>query len=130
MQEVAEKDILRDLQGELILNGAMGVDKYKGVAGKRVHHLRFITILVPSNAFLRRLRGDSQTLPYLGQLSLLNLEADEMMWMESEDMESCFNLFQMPLEWLGAFAFSKLVPRSVVGGSPNEMMHVGMRTVR
>ena len=127
--EVPESTILRDRHGELVLNGAMGVDKWKTVGGVKKRFLRFITILVPSNAFLRRLRGGSGDLPYLGQLSLVELGPEEDLWIDSEDMESCFNLFRMPPCWLGAFAFSKKVPRSVVGGPADEYMYVSIQTV-
>ena len=127
--EVDKADILRDAGGKLVLNGAMGVDKYKMVGGERKRFLRFISILVPSNSFLRRLRGGSGDLPYLGQLSLVELQPGEDMWIDSEDMESCFNLFRMPPAWRGLFAFSKQVPRSVVGGPASEMMYVAIQTV-
>ena len=129
LAEVPESAILRDRHGELVLNGAMGVDKWKLVDGVQQRHLRFISILVPSNAFLRRLRGGSNDLPYLGQLSLVELGPEEDIWIDSEDMESCFNLFRMPPCWLGAFAFSKKVPRSIVGGPAAEYMFVAIRTV-
>ncbi|CAK0803465.1 unnamed protein product [Prorocentrum cordatum] len=96
-EAVAEQDILRDARGELVLNGAMGVDKWKVVNGVRTRFLRFITILD--------------------------------IWIDSEDMESCFNLFRMPPCWLGVFTFAKQVPRSVVGGPATEFMYVGVRTV-
>ena len=94
--EVPEDAILRDGRGELVLNGAMGVDKWKSENGVLHRYLRFITILVPSNSFLRRLRGGSSDLPYLGQFSLVELGAGEDIWIDSEDMESCFNLVRMP----------------------------------
>ena len=83
---------------------------------------------MPANAYLRSFRGDAHALPYLGQLGLWLLE-DEIILTDSEDMESCFNLFAMPSCWLGLFAFEMEVPRSVIGGPPNRMMRVAMRTV-
>ena len=51
---------MRDMDGALILNGAMGVKKLKELADGTVTQLqRFITNLVPMNSYLRRLRGDS-----------------------------------------------------------------------
>ena len=128
-EEVAEDKIFRNQHGEMVLNGAMGVDKFKKTEAGVSHLLRFICIFVPANAYLRSLRGDAHALPYLGQLGLWLLEDDEVILTDSEDMESCFNLFAMPSCWLGLFAFEKEVPRSVVGGPPNEMMRVAMRTV-
>ena len=127
--EVAEDQIFRNQHGEMVLNGAMGVDKIKKTEGGELHLLRFICIFVPINAYVRGLRGDADALPYLGQLGLWLLEDDEVVLTDSEDMESCFNLFAMPSCWLGLFAFEKEVPRSVIGGSPHETMRVAMRTV-
>ena len=127
--EVAEDQIFRNQHGEMVLNGAMGVDKFKKTEAGLKHLLRFICIFVPANSYLRSLRGDADSLPYLGQLGLLLLEEDEVIITDSEDMESCFNLFAMPSCWLGLFAFEKEVPRSVIGGSPHETMRVAMRTV-
>ena len=121
--------IFRDHNGVPVLNGAMGVDKYKEVDGKREHHLRFISILCPINAYLRRLRGDSHTLPYLGQASLILLEEDEVLIDDGADMEGCFNIFYLPDEWLGYFCFEKQVPASVIGGNPNDLVYISIRTV-
>ena len=71
--------------------------------------LRFIHILVPINAYIRKLRGDSNLLPFLPQRSLLTLEPDEALYIDPEDMLGCFNLFKMPDPWAGFFAFEKLV---------------------
>ena len=57
--------------------GYEGVDKPKLVQGTQVMHLRFISILVPINSYLRSLRGDARDLPYLGQLTLLHLGPEE-----------------------------------------------------
>ena len=127
--EVAEADIFRDQHGALVLNGAMGVDKYKMVDGVEVHLLRFISIFVPINSFMRRLRGDSDFLPYLNQLGSYLLGPDDELIVDSEDMESCFNLFQLPEAWKGFCAFSKQVPRSAWGGPASEMGYVCIRSV-
>lgn len=55
---------------------------------------RFISILVPSNAYQKHMEGDDQHLPYLGQLSVLGLEEHEQFLVDSEDLTSCFNLFR------------------------------------
>ena len=112
-----------------MLNGATGVDKVKIVDGKTVELLRFICILVPINSYLRKLKGDSNLLPFLPQMTLMTLEPNEVLFTDSEDMMSCFNLFKMPDCWAGYFAFEKPVPRSAFGGNPNELGYVYMRAV-
>ena len=47
MAEVSEETILRDENGQMILNGAMGIDKYKKINGVILPLLRFITIFGP-----------------------------------------------------------------------------------
>ena len=126
---VAEENIFRNERGDLILNGAMGVDKIKVVDGVEVHLLRFISNLIPINHYLRKLRGDSQLLPSVTQLSLVLLEDGEVLSLESEDMESCFNLFYVPDAWAGYFAYEKRVPASAFGGDPSSWVYVSIRAV-
>ena len=99
--EVSYEQVFMDFNGKPVLNGAMGVDKFKVVEGKTVELLRFICILVPINSYLRKLRGDSNLLPFLPQVTLITLEPNEVMYTDSEDMMSCFNLFKMPDCWAG-----------------------------
>ena len=79
--------------GKPVLNGAMGVDKFKVVDGRTVELLKFICSLVPINSYLRKLKGDSNLLPFLPQTTLITLEPHEVLFTDSEDMMSCFNLF-------------------------------------
>ena len=51
------------------------------------------------------------------------------MCIDSEDMQSCFNLFFMPAAWAGYFAFEKQVLASAFGGSPGELVYVCMLSV-
>ena len=74
---------------------------------------RFISILVPSNAYQKHMEGDDQHLPYLGQLSVLGLEEHEQFLVDSEDLTSCFNLFRLPRRWARYFCFSKKVDGKV-----------------
>eukprot|EP00971_Amphidinium_carterae_P133939 2654023-Amphidinium_carterae.1 len=66
------------VNGEPILNGAMGVDKRKVVNGEEVMAMRFISILTPVNAFFNQVIDDPYMLPYLGQLTSLLIEDDEV----------------------------------------------------
>ena len=63
--EVSFDKVFKDANGKPVLNGAMGVDKFKAVDGKTVELLRFLCILVPINSYLRKLMGDSNLLPFL-----------------------------------------------------------------
>ena len=99
-------DIFRNQFGDLVLNGAMGVDKYKDSE----HQLRFISILTPLNAYMRKLCGDSWLLPQASVLSSLFLDLDEQLVISSEDLKSCFNLFYLPEAWRGYVAFSQTGP--------------------
>ena len=89
----------------------MGVDKYNTIDGIKCHFL-FIAILTPINMYMRKLRGDSALLPQASILSLMVLGENEIVWTDSEDLESCFNLFSLPIERLGFFVFSLRVPAS------------------
>ena len=51
------------------------------------------------------------------------------MWGDSEDLQSCFNLFYLPEAWHGYFAFSMKVSRGAFGGNPAEETHVAARIV-
>ena len=91
---------------------------------------RFITNLIPTNSYLRRLRGDAHSLPRVGRLSLITLQDHEQLEVDSEDMVSAFNLFAVPEQWRGAFVFEKRVPGSVVaGGDHNVLIYVSIGTV-
>ena len=59
----------------------------------------------------------------------ITLEPNEVLFTDSEDMVSCFDLFKMPDCWSGYFTFEKPVARSAFGGDPNEVSHVYMRAV-
>ena len=76
--------------------GAMGIDKVKEIDGEKVNLLRFICILCPINAYMRKLMGDSWSLPQSCLVASLILSAGEYIWQDGEDLESCFNLFTLP----------------------------------
>ena len=89
----------KDQKGRPVLNGAGAVKKEKKVDGKVVGTQRFISNLILSNMFQDRLEGDGKLLPYLGQLTLLQQEEEEVWLGDSEDFTSCFNLFRLPPDW-------------------------------
>ena len=94
----------------------MGVDKFKDVGGVVVHMLRFICILFPINAFMRKLHGDSFLLPQAALLANLFLGDGEFLLQDGEDLQSCFNLFSLPEQWLGFMAFEKKVSKAFFSG--------------
>lgn len=127
--EIAEEEIFKDQHGNVVLNGAIGVDKVKTVNGVDKMCLRFISNFIPINSYLRKLRGDSKLLPCVTQLGLILLEDGELLQLESEDMESCFNLFYLPKAWAGYCAYAKKVPQSAFGGSPNVFSYAYIKAV-
>ncbi|CAK0870625.1 unnamed protein product [Prorocentrum cordatum] len=127
--EVPEDDIFVAPNGEKVLNGAMGVDKFKEAPdGEVLHLLRFITIMTPVNQFMATLEGDANKLPYLGHALLIILGSCEEALVDSEDFESCFNLFVQPLAWRGFTAYERMVSGFVKGPDCSDF-RVGIRTV-
>ena len=129
MRLVRDDEVFRDTKGRPVLNGAGGVRKVKTVGGEERELQRFISILVPSNTYQKNMPGDDDHLPYLGQMSMMEVEIDEDILIDSEDLTSCFNLFRVPPRWSGFFAFAKKVSARVFGGPPNELVYVGMAVV-
>ena len=68
---------------------------------------RFISVFCPINAVMGVIAGLQDTLPYIGQLIGIFLEEDEGLYLDREDLQSAFNLFSMPDNWLPYFAYSK-----------------------
>lgn len=54
---------------------------------------------------------------------------DEQIVADREDLESRFDLFPMPDEWLDYFAFSKQVLAPAMGWPPGEMTYVAIMSV-
>lgn len=129
MGPVPEKDIFRDHRGVMVLNGAGAVTKVMRMDGKDHVLQRFISILVPANEYLNKIPGDDDCLPYAGQITLATIEDDEDVLVDSEDFESCFNLFGLPAAWRGHFVFEKQVDGSAFGLPAGEMVYPGIYSV-
>lgn len=129
MRKIDPSELLRDHNGVPVLNGAGGVKKLKKIGGEEKALQRFKSILVPSNSYQRHVPGDDVHLPYLGQMLMMDIDEDERVLIDSEDLTSCFNLFEVPPKWGGYFAFSKKVSARVFGGAANEEVYVGMTVV-
>lgn len=126
MAPVAPSEVFVDAKGSPVLNGAGSVQKIKKVDGRAKKVQRFISNLVPSNAFQKRLDGDDILLPYLGQITLLEQGEDEVWALDSEDFTSCFNLFKLPPVWRRYMAFGKLVSAKAFNGPADEMVYPSM----
>eukprot|EP00438_Fugacium_kawagutii_P013458 Skav231262 [mRNA] locus=scaffold2436:51122:57163:+ [translate_table: standard] len=124
-QPCPEGEVLRGPKGEKILNGAGAVPKEKD--GKMLQ--RFISIFCPLNAVSRKVEGEEGTLPYLGQLCLLQVPDEACLLIDSEDLQSAFNLFEMPPGWRGMFCYQKMVRGSCLGLGHEEMTYVALRTI-
>eukprot|EP00438_Fugacium_kawagutii_P016768 Skav231119 [mRNA] locus=scaffold7:90570:104623:- [translate_table: standard] len=115
MKPVDDSLVPRDKSGHLVTNGAGGVLKEKMVDGQLKKCQRFISIMCPVNAITEPISGSQDTLPYIGQMTGLMLEESESLYLESEDLQSAFNLFSIPPKWYGYFAYSKKVDQSAFG---------------
>lgn len=124
-QACPEEEILRGPHGEKILNGAGAVPKEKH--GKQLQ--RFISIFCPLNEVSIKVQGDESTLPYVGQVLLLNVLREHEVLIDSEDMESAFNLFLMPEGFRGLFCYEKQVPGTCLGLDSPDPTWVSLRTV-
>ena len=120
-----EEEILTGPDGRKVLNGAGGVPKEKD--GNTFQ--RFISIFCPLNAVSRKIEGEEGTLPYVGQVSLLHIPDEECLVIDSEDLQSAFNLFAMPLGWRGCFCYEKQVPGRALGLDHDKPTYVALRTV-
>ena len=124
-QMCPESEVLRSPSGDLILNGAGAVPKLKGGIKKQ----RFISIFCPLNAVSKKIEGAEASLPYVGQISLLEVPDEGQVVIDSEDMASAFNLFRMPEGWRGMFVYEKKVPSRCLGGQSDELVFVALRTI-
>ena len=121
MVAVDPEDVFKDHRGRPLLNGAGAVKKEKKVHGQVVRMQRFVSNLIPANLLQERIDGDDKLLPYLGQLTLLEQEEDEIWLVDLEDFASCFNLFRLPACWYRFMAFGKLVDAELLGGEPGRL---------
>ena len=129
MAPMEDDQVFRDNAGRKVLNGAGGVKKLKKIGGEEKTMQRFISNFIPINQYLSHLSGGDQFLPYLGQLTLLGLEDDETMLVDSEDFCSCFNLFTLPPAWRSMMCFNLTVDAKLMGGTPGHMVYPAMAVV-
>ena len=115
MRGVREDELFKDHRGVPVLNGAGAVKKVKSTPEGPKQVQRFISNLIPSNAYMEHIEGDDKFLPYLGQLTLLSLGPEEELVIDSEDFTSCFNLFRLRECWAGFLAFDKQVDAAIFG---------------
>lgn len=82
MVGVDPEEVFTDARGCKVLNGAAAVKKVKKVGGVEKHMQRFISNFIPINACWTHLKGGDQHLPYLGQLTLLEQEDNQVRFIE------------------------------------------------
>lgn len=128
-EPVDDADVFKNQHGDQVLNGAMGVDKYKDIDGVPTLLERFICNLVPINLYMRKLMGDSWLLPQVNQIGSMVLGEGEYVWTNADDITSAFNVFHLPACWKGFFAFNKRVSRGAFGGPSDETTLVAMTAV-
>jgi len=75
-----------------VLNGVRGADKFKETPLGTLELLRSVSVLTPTNQYMRPLSGDAKCLPYLAHALLILLAESEDMLADSEDLESRFDL--------------------------------------
>lgn len=126
MVSVDPEEVFCDAQGAKVLNGAAAVKKIKRIGGVDRRMQRFISNFIPSNAYQTHLKGGDQHLPYLGQLTLLEQEDDEVWLVDSEDFTSCYNLFRLPRAWHKYMCFEKTVDAKLFGGPSGKQVHPAM----
>ncbi|CAE7668538.1 unnamed protein product [Symbiodinium sp. CCMP2592] len=126
---VSDSDVPVDKRGHLITNGAGGVAKVKHEGGQVIEAQRFISILCPTNDSMRLLPGAQDQLPYIGQLTAILADKDSYLVLDSEDLQSAFNLFRMPLQWAPFFSFAQKVRGDALGGSRHEKLRPALRVV-
>ena len=91
-----DAEIFTDEIGRRMMNGAMAVTKTcRSRDGTEVHGQRFISVFATSYAYSRCLRGDSKSLPIISRVSQVMLGDGEWLSMDTEDMPSAFNLFEI-----------------------------------
>lgn len=108
-EPVCASDVVGTPCGSMILNGAMGADRWKKVGGVDKHCLRFISDLTNLKRYQKKLRGDSGMFPQPPLLSGIFLDDDEQLVFDSEDLQSCCNLLDVTSCWKVMIVFSKMV---------------------
>jgi hypothetical protein len=91
--------------------------------------MRLILNLVPPNEIQIKISGDNQTLPYIGQWMNTNVQQGDPVYLNSEDMRACFNLFRLPPPWAVVFVIDEMMPGWVIDKPLTDWVYIGMITV-
>ena len=75
------------------------------------------------------MKGAQDTLPFIGTMTSIQLEEEDMAYMESEDLQSAFNLFAAPDQWLPYFADSKKVDGPAFGLASGTMVRPALAVI-
>eukprot|EP00435_Cladocopium_sp_Y103_P017142 s2265_g4.t1 len=120
-----DNEVLTGPDGAKVVNGAGAVPKEKD----GVMQQRFISIFCPLNSVSRKVEGEEASLPYVGQICLINVPDEQDVLLDSEDLQSAFNLFTMPLGWRGLFCYEKKVRGDLLGLPSPDPVFVALRTI-
>ena len=71
--------------------------------------------LIPGNHCMNTIPGDTEQLPYYGQWQGLVLQDGEFVLWSSEDLRSCFYVYELPPAWMAYMAFSRPFPARALG---------------
>ena len=129
-----EDEDVATFDGEMILNGAFGVEKAHDPPviledGSEAPALRLILNLIPSNACQLSIDGDIAELPACGQLCATVLAKDETLLWSSADRKCFFYIFRLPAAWWPWMALTGKVPGRCVGCPERGRVRVAARVV-
>ena len=118
-----EDSEVASFDGEMILNGAFGVEKVHDPPiipedGSEVPALRLILNLIPSSACQLSIDGDIAELPACGQLCATVLAKDETLLWSSADRKRFFYIFRLPATWWPWVQRNACRPRALSCSSP------------
>eukprot|EP00971_Amphidinium_carterae_P060771 1202689-Amphidinium_carterae.1 len=78
MVGISESDVFR-AGNQMVVNGAMAVDKIKTIGGVERRCQRFIAILTPVNEYFTSVLND-MVLPYIGQMCSVVLDGSDVLF--------------------------------------------------
>eukprot|EP00438_Fugacium_kawagutii_P033546 Skav210145 [mRNA] locus=scaffold268:110196:114229:+ [translate_table: standard] len=108
-----EDDVLR-YRGEMVLNGAFGVQK-SAFLDTNEPVLRFIMNLIPSNSVHKTISGRVSKLPSICSWTNIFVDQGELVSVCQSDMAAAFYLFALPPSWSRQLCFNLSFPGSELG---------------
>ena len=87
--------------------------------GTEVHGQTFVNVFAPTDAHGQCLPADSKSLPIISRVSHVRLDFNG-----HRGHHFGFQLVRSASCWVAMFVFDLAVPASIVGGNPEELVHV------